>query len=124
MVVGEVRRQVCDRRAHLGGSPPPAPFAVRPSGRRRRQFAVLDAGRVKRRDHLLGGAAVYRQEMPQCAVSGEGEQRLFANRIDGVRRGERLDVKNIGGVGIFCASARPQETLGLRAGTGGFLPAR
>src|ERR1035437_6100835 len=88
------------------------------------QLVIVDAGLGECRDHLFGIAAIERQDLTRCAVIGEREQRLLGNRIDGVRRTERRDVKYIGGVWVFCARARPEQALWLSAGSSGFLPAR
>ena len=87
------------------------------------EFFIVDAGLGKRGDHAFGIAAILRQDLTQCAVIGERQQRLLGNRIDGVRRSQRLDVKDIGGLGIFGAGARPKQALRRSAGTGSFLPA-
>ena len=85
---------------------------------------IVDTGLSKGGDYTLGITAIHGQDPTQRAVIGERKQRLLRNRIDGIRCSERFDVKDIGGLGVFGAGARPKQALRWSTGTGSFSPAR
>ena len=64
--------------------------------------------------HLLGVAAVGGHRLADLAVVGEGVQGRLGHRVDRERRGEALDVEDVGGLGVLGPGARPEQPL--RAG--------
>ena len=73
-------------------------------------------------EYFFGIPAVNRQHVIHFAVIGESEQCLLGHRVDGVRGGEGLDVKDVRSLGVFRSGAGQQEALRLRPGSGKFLP--
>src|SRR6266508_552168 len=57
---------------------------------RRAQRVDADAG-----EHVLGIAAVRRQQIADGAVLAERQQRLLRHRVDGLQRRQRVDVKAV-----------------------------
>ena len=80
------------------------------------QGIEVDAGLGELRQHLFAVAAIRRQDRTEFRVIGEGLQRGLGHRVHGERRGERLDVQDVGGRWVLGSGAGPQQTL--RAGAG------
>jgi hypothetical protein len=53
----------------------------------------------------------------------EGQERLVGHGVDRERRRQRLDVEDVGGIGILGPGAREQQSLGPRTLVGEALPA-
>ena len=64
------------------------------------------------------------QDRADLPMIGEGFQGGLGHRVHGKRRGQRLDVQNVGSLGVLGAGAGPQQTLGAGAGVEDPLPAR
>ena len=94
------------------------PFPLEVCGEHR----IVHANMRKFDEYLFGIPAVNRQHVIHFAVTGESEQCLLGHRVDGVRGGEGLDVKDVRSLGVFRSGAGQQEALRLRPGSGKFLP--
>src|SRR6185437_2968392 len=79
-----------------------------------RERCIVDAGGPELRDHLLAIAAVLRHRTVQLAVVGESQQGLVGHRVDGVGRGQRLDIQRVRRLRILGAGAGPQQALWMR----------
>ena len=55
---------------------------------------------------------------------GQGLQRLLRHRVDRERRGEGLDVEDVGSLRVFAAGAGPEQALRASAGVVKALPPR
>jgi hypothetical protein len=82
---------------------------------RRDRFDV-DAVARDRRDDRFGIAAVGRHRRADPTVVGEGEQGLVGHRVDGVGRGEGLDVERVGRGRVLGPGRCPQQALRMRPG--------
>ena len=96
------------------------PFVLELGG----QGVDVDAGLGELGQHLLAVAAVRGQDRADLAVIGEGLQRGLGHRVHGERRGEGLDVQDVGGLGVLGSGAGPQQALRAGAGVVDALPAR
>ena len=74
--------------------------------------------------HFIGIAAVNRQRRAHLAVVCKGCQGLFRDGVDGVGRGQRLDIQRVSRRRVLGARACPQKPLRPRAGLGQLVPAR
>ena len=86
------------------------------------QSVDIDSGVRELRQHLLAVTPVCRQGRADFAVIGESFQCSLGHRVHGEGRSEGLDVKDVGGLGIFGSSAGPKEPLRTRAGIENPLP--
>src|SRR5437867_3569651 len=71
---------------------------------------------------VVAGPAA-RGHRADLAVVGESLQGALGHGVDGERRGEGLDVQDVGRLGVLGPGARPQQALRARAGVEGPLPA-
>ena len=90
----------------------------------RGQRIDVDAGFAERCQTPSRNRRRRRQRRADFAMIGESLQRAFRHGVHGERRGERLDVENVGRLRILGARAGPQQPLRPRAGIEGALPAR
>src|SRR6266850_5856310 len=88
------------------------------------QRVDVDPGLRDLRQNGLGVTAVGRQDRAELPVVGEGFEGALWHRVHGERRGERLDVEDVGCLRVLRARAGPQRTLRAGACVVGALPAR
>ncbi len=62
-------------------------------------------------EHRFGITAILRHHPADLTVIGEGEQRRVRHGVDGVRRGQRLDVEYVGSLRVLGTGAGPEQPL-------------
>ena len=67
----------------------------------------VDARFGELRYHFFAVATVCRQQLTQLGMVGEGLQRPFGHGVHRERRGEALDIKNVGGLWILSSGTGP-----------------
>ena len=90
-------------------------FALQALGKR----IGVNARRAACGNRGIRADGVVRQGLVHFAVLGKGQQRFLRQGVDGVRRGQRVDVERVGRRRVLGAGAGPQQAL--RAGAGSVL---